>query len=106
MYKCMDCGCEFEEPNFHNEYHGLDYGAEKMYECPNCGSTDYEDSNLCDICGKYAWGSCFCESCKETAKEMLRIDFGSFAGARMMDLIDLFNESLDDLNVEERSKAK
>ncbi len=102
MFKCNDCGCIFEEPEQTREYHGLDYGYENQNSCPNCGSTDYEDSVSCDICGDYAWGSCYCDNCKGNAKDMLKIDFGHFAGARMTDLIDLFNESLDELYVEER----
>lgn len=104
MFKCNDCGCTFEEPETTREFHGLDYGYENQYSCPKCGSTDYEDSVACDICGENAWGSCFCEVCKREAKKMLKVDFGYFTSAKMDDLIDLFNESLDELYVEERCK--
>lgn len=104
MFKCMDCGCTFEEPETTREFHGLDYGYENQYSCPYCGSTDYEDSVGCSICGNWAWGSCFCEDCKREAKKMLKVDFGYFTSAKMDDLIDLFNESLDELYVEERRK--
>lgn len=104
MFRCMDCGCEFEEPVESREYHGLDYGYERWYSCPNCGGTDYKDSENCDICGEMTWNGCFCDNCREEAKEMLEIDFKHFSSARMNDLIDLFNESLDELYVAERSK--
>lgn len=104
MFKCNDCGCTFEEPDVTREFHRLDYGYENQYSCPNCGGTDYDDSTPCDICGEDAWGSCFCDTCKEEAKDMLKIDFGHFTGAKMADIIDLFTESLDELYVEERRK--
>lgn len=107
MFKCMDCGCEFEEPAVSREYHGLEYGYEERYSCPNCGGPDYKDSQPCDICGDYAWESCFCKNCREEAKDMLKIDLNHFIPqARMSDIIDLFTEALDELYVEERSKAK
>lgn len=104
MFRCNDCGCTFEEPEVTREFHGLEYGYENQYTCPNCGGDDYKDSVKCDICGEDAWNGCFCDNCKDNAKSMLKVDFGHFTGARMTDLIDLFNVSLDELYVEERSK--
>ena len=104
MFKCMDCGCEFEEPMEVREHHGLDYGYETLYVCPNCGETDYEEGIPCDICGEVAYKSNYCECCKEEAKEMIKVDFNHFGKANIMDLINLFNEVLDELYVEERSK--
>jgi len=104
MFKCMDCGCVFEEPKTTIEYHGLDYGYESQRSCPNCGSTDYKDSVACDICGEEAWGSCYCENCKSETRAMLKTDFNYFIKqGRMTDIIDMFTEVLDDLYVEERS---
>lgn len=106
MFRCNDCGCTFEEPNVYYENHGLDYGAEKMNECPNCHSTDYEDSTTCSICGEYAWGSDFCECCRDEAVDMLKIDFNHFGNQNIFDMIDLFTEALDKIYVNERMARK
>ena len=106
MFKCNDCGCEFDTPETTREFHGLDYGYENQYSCPNCGGTDYEDSTPCTICGENAWGSDFCECCRDEAMDMLRIDFKSFGDQRMNDMIDLFTEALDKLYVDERRAKK
>lgn len=104
MFKCNDCGCEFETPEWSKEFHGLEYGYEINRYCPNCGSEDYIEGMPCDICGELAYGSDYCECCKDEAKKMLKIDFNHFGKAKMRDLIDLFNEVIDELYVEERSK--
>lgn len=108
MFKCKDCGCEFEEPKEIIEYHGLDYGYEKLYGCPHCGGGDYEESTTCDICGEPSWSGCFCDKCKDDVKFMLKIDFRYFDNAKMEDLFDLFSESLDEMRDDfkrsERSK--
>ncbi len=46
MFRCNDCGKEFEEPKVVPEYRGEFWGApayEDEYYCPNCGSDDYEE---------------------------------------------------------------
>lgn len=106
MFKCMDCGCEFEEPKVNREYHGLEYGHEDRCYCPNCGSEDYKEGHACDICGDEAFEEDYCDNCIETAKQYINTDFlsGDYIGARRSDLIDLFQIALDKLYVEERSK--
>ena len=44
-YKCKDCGFEFFTPI--NRYNG-GYPEEEWYECPRCGSTDYEECDFDD----------------------------------------------------------
>ncbi len=39
-YKCKNCGYEFFQPI--NRGNG-GYPEEEYYECPSCGSTDYEE---------------------------------------------------------------
>lgn len=106
MFKCMDCGLEFEEPKVNREYHGLEYGHEDRCYCPNCGSDDYREGKACVICGEYAYEEDYCENCMDTAKKYLMVDMGSgeFTGAKKLDMIDLFQIALDKLYVEERSK--
>lgn len=43
MYKCKDCGYEFDEPTVVVERHGFNDGfAERFSVCPNCGGS-YEE---------------------------------------------------------------
>ncbi len=45
MYKCEDCGREFDEPDIITETHGLSSPPfEKVAVCPYCNSTDYSDA--------------------------------------------------------------
>lgn len=104
MFKCMDCGWEFEEPKVNREYHGLEYGHEDRCYCPNCGSEDYKEGKACGICGEYAYDGDYCECCMDEAKDMLKVDFNHFGRQRRLDMIDLFTQALDKLYVEERSK--
>lgn len=46
MYKCEDCGSEFEEPKAERESRGEFWGFpayETVYGCPRCGSDCYEE---------------------------------------------------------------
>lgn len=43
QYKCLECGCEFDEPRTHFEDHGFTYGPREIWkECPYCGSGNYQ----------------------------------------------------------------
>ena len=45
MFKCRECGCEFDEPYVYYERHGFTHGPfERWSECPHCGSCDYDDA--------------------------------------------------------------
>ena len=47
MYKCRECGCEFDEPYHWVERHGFIYGPmEHWSACPYCGSCDYGDAYI------------------------------------------------------------
>ena len=44
MFKCYDCGREFEEFNVHFESHGLPDGPGERFEtCPFCNSTGFHE---------------------------------------------------------------
>lgn len=46
MFRCNECGKEFEEPKVVPEYRGEFWGSpayEDEYYCPHCGSDDYEE---------------------------------------------------------------
>lgn len=44
MYRCDDCGFEFEEPKEYEDFVGY-YGSQRAYQtiylCPECGSDDF-----------------------------------------------------------------
>lgn len=46
MYRCNDCGCEFEEPYKYQEDTGEIFNV-----CPQCKETDYSELVVCKGCG-------------------------------------------------------
>lgn len=47
IYKCRNCGEEFDEPYRWVETHGFTYGPfEHWSACPNCKSTDYDYAHI------------------------------------------------------------
>lgn len=45
MYKCRECGCEFDEPRTYEERHGFTHGPfERFTVCPHCDSCDWDDA--------------------------------------------------------------
>lgn len=47
MFKCNNCGHEFENCDTHFETHGLSFGPfEEFSTCPSCRSTDFENIGL------------------------------------------------------------
>lgn len=47
IYKCRDCGEEFDEPYCWVETHGFTDGLyEHWSACPNCKSTDYDYAHI------------------------------------------------------------
>lgn len=45
MYRCNDCGEEFDDPAVHTERHPeVEWGCEHWYVCPHCGSTNFEET--------------------------------------------------------------
>ena len=64
MYRCNNCGAEFENPRMMVESHG-----EKLGHCPNCLDIDYTDIETlhCDACedGYVEYkGERWCADCK------------------------------------------
>lgn len=69
MYKCENCGEEFEDPNnvedFSSEYFGR-MVTHYTNVCPCCGSDDFQEMDKCEICEEYIpAGEVICENCKE-----------------------------------------
>lgn len=43
IYRCKDCGEEFDEPAVHIENHPeVEWGEEYWEVCPHCGSFNYD----------------------------------------------------------------
>lgn len=107
MFKCNDCGCEFESPVEGREYHGLEYGFETTYHCPNCGSNDYNAGKVCTICGEKHFGDDpYCEWCLADAIGEIRTLFAGYKVKDVFKLIDLYTGAVDSIYVEERSKRR
>lgn len=58
MFKCKECGCGFNTPDYEiiinrSEYWGGLVSEEYHEECcPDCRSTNFEEANECLICGE------------------------------------------------------
>ena len=74
MYKCSDCGSEFEAPNSVPDFTSEYWGARVTHYtsvCPSCGSDDYEEMDHCDICRTYIEaGTELCENCRELVEDL------------------------------------
>lgn len=71
MYKCLNCGEEFETPGVVKE-RMPDYWGSPAYQdfevCPCCGG-DFEKMYKCDFCGEWTVNADWiCDDCMETAK--------------------------------------
>lgn len=55
MYRCENCGAEFETPKIIKEAHpyGESYAYEEWYTCPHCEDTDMIELHHCKDC--YGW---------------------------------------------------
>lgn len=71
MFKCNDCGIRFDSLRIYIEQHGLSTPPyEERAECPNCGSTDYEEVNGCRYCGDDTDDSRVDDICEDCLKEI------------------------------------
>ena len=71
MYRCYDCGCEFDFPATWEEDRGECWGTrctETVSGCPNCRG-DYEEIKRCPVCKEFHYESDLingvCEECRE-----------------------------------------
>ena len=56
MWVCVECGHLFDEADYWEESHGLDYGPYESFSgCPKCGGT-YVKARKCDCCEEYITG--------------------------------------------------
>lgn len=78
MYKCLDCGHEFEDPKPETESYG-----QTLYYCPHCGSSEYHDTDLlkCSVCGEMIEdpAECYCEDCKHETRVVVADAFTKLA---------------------------
>ncbi len=67
IYKCNECGRLFDTPNHYFETHGLDTPPyEEIFACPYCDSFSYEETDVCDVCGKTDYAHRFVRSGQRT----------------------------------------
>lgn len=74
MYICNGCHKTFDSPQMIKECHGMEGGYYEEKECcPFCGSGDFEESVICEKCGRYMPGSQkkfhLCKKCEQNADE-------------------------------------
>jgi predicted amidophosphoribosyltransferase len=80
MYRCLDCGIYFDDPNITSSTH-WEVGTrrdEPIRICPGCGSEDFEELKLCP-CGLHHISSekDWCQYCLD--------DVSGLAGRRYLD---------------------
>lgn len=85
IYHCNDCGNDFDEPGYNEDYESIDVGCgarlrvtDLSYSvCPCCGSDDIEENEdkiVCDYCGKEIEDGDICEKCElENAINFLKL---------------------------------
>lgn len=116
MFKCKDCGCEFDEPAVWYDDPspvgvGLPSGAYVYTECPKCGSGDYTEGKACPICGEEHFGDDpYCEWCLSDAKGVVLYEYEKakirYPRLKIDDFIELYEIAIDNIKYEERSKEK
>lgn len=79
MFRCDNCERYFDEGKVIHEETGIGMGSfreEKSYEvCPHCGSEDFTDAQLCELCGEptSTAGNDFCDDCIEELTSELKL---------------------------------
>lgn len=68
-YRCRKCHCKFDQPK---ETREGGYPEEPTYECPHCGSDEFEELYQCSVCGELFFDEdlvgTICKSCLEKAR--------------------------------------
>lgn len=115
MYKCLDCGKEFEHPHEYEECVGCFWGDpayQTFKECPHCGG-DYEEMKRCAMCGESYLEedltNGYCEYCMKNEinydsalryfknENLLRDFFFVYYWQMCESMPDMENQDLDDL---------
>lgn len=103
MFKCNDCGGDFLEPKviYDTVPYGNGYVKGPGQECcPYCSSENFEDAEICELCGDSYTESRhdgICESCinviTDRFSELLKSNFTPFE-------ISVINSAYDGRNLE------
>ena len=117
MFRCKDCEAVFSEPFEYEEETGVTgslgaFGNMKemvFYSvCPECGSENYDDAPVCDICGSCEnmphekfWGEAtVCDDCYEDMESLIAIAINNFSAmhpdAKEQDMYDLIYEIVNE----------
>lgn len=96
MYRCLDCGCEFDRPASHREKTGVitDGGFQEIIKinvCPVCHSGVYYPVVTCSICGeKYEAGK-GCPKCRANLRGKFRKFLLTLEPEEVQELDDLLD---------------
>ena len=95
MYKCTDCGANFDKPNVIKE----DFG-ERWNVCPECGAVEFTEALQCKGCAEFFIedrSKSFCDDCLEE----LRLRFSSVLHNNFSDdEVEALNVIFDGRNLE------
>lgn len=77
MYRCLDCGGEFDRPASHREKTGVktDGGYQEIIKinvCPICHGSDYYPVVMCSICGTEYEAGKGCPMCRAKMRGKFR----------------------------------
>ena len=64
MFKCNNCGAEFEEFDVIND------NGEKWNVCPCCRGTEFDEAKKCEYCGNWFLESRVNEICEDCIDEI------------------------------------
>ncbi len=94
MYKCLNCGTEFEEAFVITEESG-----ERWSVCPTCRGAEISEAKKCEHCGEYFTDDTYGVVCEECAGE-IKDRFSEIVQDRFTPLeIDILNVVYDGVNI-------
>ena len=102
MYRCLDCGAEFDEPQSWRERTGVqtDDGYQEIIRvavCPRCHGPEYVTIVMCRVCGTYYLAGQGCPVCREKVIGKFRAFLNTLDSNERSEL----DELLDGRSVEE-----
>lgn len=100
MYKCNECGKVFDRDEvveIHDDPSpagvSLPSGHYTFYECPYCGSGDFDDAVECEVCGDYIVddGETICEDCISKIRNDI-VDLRKWYGISVQQFADIVDD--------------
>ena len=104
-YICRDCGAVTSQSNLAYYHFRSDYGDgnvavyEGKAQCPECGSTDVQVVNACDMCGEPTESDKYelCPSCRKIAKDVKEYaqNMWGYGLHELVNLLDTYESEQD-----------